>query len=381
MSIEVYFATNRNLTGTEKKPDFGEYFNVKGPHYIRYGRATLEVDGEEKLKPGERRGEKDRYTEPDLSLVLGTEYKVTKVELAPEKIPTAAQAAAAEAAGRQAKTVLGSDAIFDALRESMANGAEDVIVLIHGYSCTFENALQNAAAIKERYHVNGRQCNVFVFTWPSDGSTTPFVAYHSDRKDAAASGVAIARSFLRLYDYLYNLDASKYCRQRIHLVAHSMGNYALRHAVQGIRSELGDKAIPRLLDNVFLMCADEDDDAFEHDHKLRLLPEMAKSVHVYFSPDDMALTISDLTKRNPDRLGSNGPRLGSGLPRKVTLVDCRNTDRTTLFDANHQYYRRRREVVEDVCAVLSGIPAGEIPWRVWMPDERSFRLKSAAERG
>ncbi len=130
----------------------------------------------------------------------------------------------------------------------------------------------------------------------------PLLSYYSDRNDAQASGVAMARSFLRLREFLENLGQENFCRQSLHLVAHSMGNYALRHAVQAIRAELGND-IERIFEHIFLMAADEDDDAFEKDHKLRLLPALAKAVHVYHSPDDVALMVSDKTKFKPDRLG------------------------------------------------------------------------------
>ena len=55
-------------------------------------------------------------------------------------------------------------------------------------------------------------------------------------------------------------------------MAHSMGNYVLRHGIQEARRHSG---LPRLFDQVFLMAADEDDDAFGKEHKLRPLPRLA----------------------------------------------------------------------------------------------------------
>lgn len=61
---------------------------------------------------------------------------------------------------------------------------------------------------------------------------------------------------------------------------------------------------PRVFDQVFLMAPDEDDDAFEHEHKLLPLPRLAKRVNAYFNNEDVAMTVSDKTKGNPDRLGA-----------------------------------------------------------------------------
>ena len=89
------------------------------------------------------------------------------------------------------------------------------------------------------------------------------------------------------------------CNQRIHLVAHSMGVWALHHAVSRLAGELQMEPLPRIFEHVLLMAADEDDDTFEHPLKLGLLPGMAKFVHVYHSRSDRILDVSDLTKGNP----------------------------------------------------------------------------------
>ncbi|MCP4327514.1 MAG: alpha/beta hydrolase [Alphaproteobacteria bacterium] len=344
--VDVFFATNRDFTGTANKPEFGNRFHEKGPYYLRYGKAVV-----------------------DRPKAQGKDYTVRSVRLAKEKIVK-----------DEEKRVLGSDEIFETVRERMASGKSDTIVLIHGYASTFEDALARGAEIKDRYQYDDNEPNVFVFSWPANGEMVPMISYLSDRQDARASGVAVARSILRLREYLTALDRSDYCRHSLHLVAHSMGNFALRHAVQGLRGELGWGDLPRMFDNVFLMAADEDNDTFEHDYKLRQLPNLARAVHIYYSPDDQALTISDVTKNNPDRLGSEGPRLKDNLPRKVTLVDCRSVDTTSLGHAKHQYYRAREEVWEDVRQVLADKLPGQIDGREYLADERAYRILSFKER-
>jgi esterase/lipase superfamily enzyme len=159
-----------------------------------------------------------------------------------------------------------------------------------------------------------------------------------------------------------------------------MGNYVLRHALQSFARDFRPGGMPRIFENIFLMAADEDDDAFEHPHKFGRLPEIAASVHVYFTPLDTALTISDITKGNPDRLGSAGPRTLSDLPRKVVLVDCSLVaDCPGLSDGLHQYYRSRAEVVADVQAVLSGTAPDAIG-RDFASAARAFRIRPHAAR-
>jgi esterase/lipase superfamily enzyme len=261
----------------------------------------------------------------------------------------------------------------------MRKHSRDTVAFVHGYANSFRSAVRHAAWLKKTY--DAVPFNIFLFSWPSDGEMIPIVSYYSDRDDAKASGSAIARSFLKMQKFLEDTleEARQHgtglCEQRLHLMAHSMGNYALRHALQAIRRELGDEP-PRVFDNVFLFAADDDDDAFEHDHKLRLLPRLARLVNVYFNPGDLGLLVSDKTKLNPDRLGSDGPRLADDLPRKVVLLDCREVARTDPRDRRgHDYHRYVREVVADVNAVFNGVPPEENPLRRYMHASRSYRIQ------
>ena len=63
--------------------------------------------------------------------------------------------------------------------------------------------------------------------------------------------------------------------------------------------------------------------------------ELARSVSVYHNRGDAALVISDFTKGNPDRLGSNGPARPAHVHNKVHQVDC-----TPLVKGlvEHSYY-------------------------------------------
>lgn len=336
--MEIYFATNRDLKGSESRPQFGNRFNAMGPQFFRVGRAELE-------------------RVPDQG------FRVTRVTLERERLIKSP---------REKTEVLGSTALFTTLRQRMRDEERDALIFLHGFANTFESCLERGAQLKQRYLVGGKEPHVFVFSWPSDGKTFPVTAYHSDRSDAAVSGEAMARALARLLDFLRAGGAR--CNGRLHLIAHSMGNWALRHAVLGIRAHLATDRLPQIFDHVFLMAADEDDDAFEHDHKLRLLPQLSRAIHVYHSRNDRALLISDKTKNNPDRLGARGPRRIEGLDTKVFLVDCQHVDETTPEDARHQYYREREEVIRDVRQVLDDVPPDEIVGRRPTGAPRSFRL-------
>jgi len=344
MTITVYYATNRNETGTDTNPSFGPNFHQKGPEYLRFGSAEVEPP-----------------TAP------GGDYRVVSVRLAPEQVVTPGGA----------PQVLGSRQIFDELRARMKAGSADLLLLIHGFSCDFTTALQRVAQLKQEYAVAGRPLEAAVFSWPADGEMIPWISYYSDRDDAKASGPAIARAFLKLLDYFRDTGPAQYCWQHLHLVAHSMGNYALRNALQAIITKYPGNTLPRVFQNIFLMAADEDNDTLELDYKMSRLPELAAALHVYYSATDQALIISDETKGNPDRLGSTGPRTLTNLPHKITLVDCRKVDETSPpDDVRHQYYRKRPEVISDVRQVLAGLAPDEIANRDYIAEKRAYRIRS-----
>lgn len=356
MDATVYFATNRNHTGDPAEP-FGKSYNPDGPFCVRYGYADVAVKGKKPHDP--------------------KSYSVRKVEVIPDLIEPGDPAT-----GR--KPVHGSDIALPALRDRMRANKADLLIFIHGFNCSFSDALENAAQLRQVYSTPRRPLEVAVFSWPSDGRTVvPDVkadssklrlAYFNDRTDAEASANAMARVLKKLVDFVKEMSREANCGQRIHLVAHSMGHFALRHAIQAFGRDYKPGCMPRLFDTMFLMAADEDNDAFELAHKFERLPELATSVHVYYATNDRILQVSDMTKSNPDRLGLAGPRTLSDLPRKVTLVDCTQVSGEGPLAQGHSYYRLMPPVTADVRAVLAGIPGNAMDWRKYVPAERGFRI-------
>lgn len=53
------------------------------------------------------------------------------------------------------------------------------------------------------------------------------------------------------------------CRQKINLIAHSMGSYGLRLALQQARKIADGESLQRIFDSIVLTAADEDSDTFQ----------------------------------------------------------------------------------------------------------------------
>ena len=183
-------------------------------------------------------------------------------------------------------------------------------------------------------------------------------------------------AILALADFLRGSTSEEACDQSIHLVALSMGNYVLRHTVQEIVAHSSGRPV-RIFDQVFLMAADEDDDAFEHDYKLKSLPRLAKRINVYFNNNDRAMAVSDKTKGNPDRLGDDGPRVPRSIPGKVTLIDCTPVVKSIV---GHSYFLDTPTVVTDMKKVLAGTLADKIPNRKYVQETNRYRLVSSTRR-
>jgi esterase/lipase superfamily enzyme len=336
---DVYFGTNRNPKPAKKPTNFGKRFSDDGLANLRFGKAIVAGN---KVTVGVH-GEK-------LKQRTGTTLT------------------------NNSTSTFGSITLFDNLRVKMRQSKSDTIIFIHGYNVAFKEAMKSAAQVSDNFaHLNdGRGVNMLAFSWPSDGSMVPWIAYSSDRRDASASGPAFARGILKLRDFLVELKDSQVCDQKIHLIAHSMGNYVLRHALQEIRRQ-SPSGLPRVFDQIFLMAPDEDDDAFEHDHKLKLLPRLARHVNVYFNRGDTAMSISDRTKGNPDRLGDDGPRAPFQVPAKVTQIDCTEVVSGIV---EHSYFVNEPKVVQDMAQVLRGIDPKSVPGRDFLDDRNRFVIQS-----
>ncbi|MEL7313985.1 MAG: alpha/beta hydrolase, partial [Cyanobacteria bacterium J06559_3] len=265
----------------------------------------------------------------------------------------------------------GSQALFAQLRQAMREQSLDSLIVIHGFNVTFQKAVESAANMSDRYaQLSGGiyRPNIFVFSWPSNGE---LFEYKDDRHDAKASGYAFARGLEKLAGFLRNVENGEPCQQCINLIAHSMGNYVLRHALQEIQKISDSRLMPRIFDNIILAAADEDNDAFEYEHKLARLPELAKHITVYFNTEDQALTISDITKGNPDRLGHSGPQKPHQLPYKVVLVDV--SMGVSMF-GEHSYHVDDDEVVRDILAVLQGQNLDTFTLRTYVAHANKFVL-------
>ena len=251
---------------------------------------------------------------------------------------------------------LDSDSFATRLAGDLQRAArQELLVFLHGYRVTFEEAARRAAQVATDIQFGGV---VLLFSWPSAGTV---LAYQADEDNAAKSAEPL-RTLLR------DLEAGPWTR--VHLLAHSMGN---RVMVASLAGREPGWTLP--LHNVVLVAADLDVDLFRQQ-----FPQLRGRVHAdagarvtsYTSSTDRALGISSWFHRSTrvgrlDSVGGVGVVGGVGSPARVgdsplpmeglETVDATATD-TSLLGLHHGYFAEQRSLLTDLGLLLrEGLPA------------------------
>lgn len=350
--ITVYFATNRNrIDGDEC---FGSGMGSH-PALFRVGRAVVNVR------------------------VSVTSSGVSEESTRIRKIEVYEETPSRDGAGFD---TLGTNRLVPKLAKAMRKQRADLLCVIPGFDYTFRESIERAALLAALYSKDKSPPLIaMVFSWPSDGSLS-FSGYLNDWIDAYVSGPAIARAMDRLAR-LYLRQAGRRwernnCGQRIHLVAHSMGAHALKHAVM-VYNRLPGARMVRFFDTAILAAADTERDALERFDKMAPLARLAKSVHCYINPADKPLELADEIIDPPDRLGSYGPR-DLTLAQKtfdttpLSIINCSGADFWGQDVTRHQYYRMSPKVVSDIVEAIQGCQGDEFTHRVYDEGEGIYRI-------
>ncbi len=367
---KVYFCTNRNLL-----KDVGDSASAsENVHLLR----ALQLG----------RGGGVRYFGGDLS--FGGNIRFGSAEIADGEITEDPKILYEDLSNPDTNEhILGSKELFDHLRAEMGDEQTDTMFYIHGFNNTFEDALVTTAALKEWFAAGGKPMNWLVFSWPSEGRV--LMSYREDREDAEASGPAMRRALLKAGHLMRDMirkymiekqeqspaNGMELCTQRVHLMAHSMGNYALGYALAAMQKE--KDRLMRLFDQIILVAADTDTNALEKKRGLGCLEHLGRRISTYYNAWDKVLLTSDFLKGNPARLGVEGPSRPQDLPKKFTQIDC-----TAVVDREagdnffeHHYHCTNKYVRRDIIQVLEGTRDGEIPGRISNEGRNFYELQKS----
>ena len=334
----LYYATNRAHRGKDRwRPQgYSGKPSNDGAENLRFGKLTLQVDPSVVRR---HLAAKTRYgigAGTALTDYLRKQAGTIEIQAFEELLN------ADKPDSIQAEKNFGSIRAFRDMQQVMKK-SQDVLLYIHGFNVDWDDAVASALALQFMLNVDGgtgKYTNVFLFSWPSDGMALPYVSYKSDRSDAKLSGYAFGRGLLKLRDWLGKLrtrNAGKQllCKQEVHLLCHSMGNYVLQNSLARIMRFNHGKVPPRLFEQIFMCAPDVDDHVFEPGQALSALPDMARCVSIYHNREDVAMYVSDYTKNNPDRLGQSGAARPALLNNKIQQIDC---SRIVTGVVEHGYY-------------------------------------------
>jgi esterase/lipase superfamily enzyme len=227
---------------------------------------------------------------------------------------------------------------------------KSAFVFVHGYNVSFEDAARRTAQIAYDLKFDGAP---IFFSWPSQAG---ILQYTVDENNVSWSAP-------HLLNFLIEV-ARQSGAERIHLIAHSMGNRALTSALR-------DLSLMRLPDmpsfnEVILTAPDVDADTFTNDIAPAIV-KTAQRVTLYASSNDEALIISKKVHGYP-RAGDSGSQLI--VLRGIDTVDVSAVD-TSLV--GHTYYGDNSTVLADIFELLNAsIPADK---RHWLKPERLGILK------
>ena len=231
------------------------------------------------------------------------------------------------------------DKFLSAINKQVSSSKDrDVLVFIHGYNVTFEDAARRTAQLAYDLNLQGAP---ILYSWPSQGK---YLGYF---KDSANAEWAIPNLERVLKEIAAHSGA-----QKIHLVAHSMGNKPLIKALERIAQER-DQDVPPQFNEIVLTAPDIDAEVFV-DLAQRILP-VGKRITLYASKNDTALAASEKLVGGHHRAGDTEPNVV--IVDGIDTIDASNV-KTDLV--GHSYFGDNRTVLHDLFALLkTGKPPSE----------------------
>jgi esterase/lipase superfamily enzyme len=248
--------------------------------------------------------------------------------------------------------------------EVTASRRREVLVFIHGFNVAFDDAIYRTAQVAYDLGFDGPP---ILYSWPSNGNLQSY--FH----DATSNEATIPHLRWFLEDVVRRSGATT-----VHVLAHSMGNRALTHALS--RMADGGRRLPGV-SQVILTAPDIDADVFRD--LSASMRRSASKVTLYASSADLALAASK--KANGFR------RAGDAEPLTIVPgVDTVDASLLTTDFLSHSYYGDHASVIGDIRCLIGGSPperryglarlrnAGNVFWRFVKEPAQMICLSSNA---
>lgn len=238
----------------------------------------------------------------------------------------------------------------------------DVLIYVHGFNVDLSLVLKRHRLIRKGLEALGYKGAVVSFDWPSADSA---LNYLDDRTDAKLTAIRLVTDAIAMFTRVQQQD----CEIATHVLAHSMGAFVLREALDDADDRRALVATGWSLSQVMLCSADVSADSMGPSAVSSSLYRHCIRLTNYSNPYDAVLSIS-----NAKRVGVS-PRVGRiGLPKSAPAKAV-NVDVGIYYDENrekyagvvnsdHSFYFSSPTFLKDVFLTLSGeIDRASIPTR------------------
>jgi esterase/lipase superfamily enzyme len=228
-------------------------------------------------------------------------------------------------------TALAPDAFSRDIRAFIAGldpNDRNVLVYIHGFNTSFDEAARRAAQLGFDLKVPG--ITVF-YSWPSHASVG---AYLADLSAIEASEEHIADFLVRATTLVD--------RGKVHIIAHSMGNRGLLRAMHRATTQAALRSGTRF-GQIFLSAPDVDANLFRQ--LASVYPQISDRTTLYVADQDKAIAALEWM--------TEGGRAG-GAPPVIVMpgIDTVRVHGSGLFRLGHSYFAEEPEVLRDIRAQL-----------------------------
>ena len=228
-------------------------------------------------------------------------------------------------------TVMAEDAFKRDVRAFIAKldpADHNVLVYIHGFNTSFDDAAKRAAQLGFDLKVPGI---TVLYSWPSRGSAS---AYLGDLSAIEASEAQIA-------DFLIAVSALA-DKGKVHIIAHSMGNRGLLRAMHRATTQAALRSGTRF-GQIFLSAPDVNASLFRQ--LASVYPQVAERTTLYVADQDKAIAALEWMTEDV-RVGAAPPVLI--LPG----IDTVRVRGSSLFQLGHSYFAEEPDVLRDIRAQL-----------------------------
>jgi esterase/lipase superfamily enzyme len=303
-TVRVFYGTNRAPTG-DLKPAL---FYGKGRGELQYGYLNVTIPQIHKEAELETQPRWAEYT-----FVLNEDSMRRRYVLLDQVTP------------------LAKDDFVRALRQQIKDSpSKDLFIFVHGFNNTFEDAARRAAQMAYDLDFDGTP---ILYSWPSQGFVAAYAA------DEAAVGI----SGRKMADFLETV-VSQSGAQRIHVLAHSMGNRALIEALQTYLAKRAPNERQHIFGQIVFTAPDVDRDYFID--AIDSLRGTAERVTLYASDNDHALHYSQFVHGAP-RAGTAG-----GVIIKLAGLDTIDMSAVPADILGHSYFAANSGAIYDIFRIL-----------------------------